>query len=103
MFQRTAGAGGRRGGKGSRNAYDNYVRAASAVIINSDGENFIYTSTRRPGAGRPGPAQGRGNALFTLSNAISLPTITARTRNRSWTSSSSARIFMRFSSARSEP
>ena len=76
--------------------------AASAVIINSDGVNFIYTSTLRPGAGRPGPAQAAGNALFTMSTAIGLPTVAACVRS-SFLTSSSSRIFMRFSSARSGP
>ena len=82
----------------------NYVRAqcaASAVIINSDEENFIYTSTLRPGAGlrRPAQAGEAGNALSTMPIAIGLPTVAACVRSCILSLSSSMR--MRFSSSRS--
>ena len=79
----------------------NYVRAASAVIINSEGENFIYTSTLRPGAGRQGPAQAgeAENALSTMSIAIGLPTAAACVR--SCTLSLSSSMPMRVLSSRS--
>ena len=82
--------------------------AASAVIINSDGENFIYTSPPRPSSLRPAGARRRpaqagrgeaGNALSTMPSAIKLPTAAAYAR--SCTLSFSSRMAVRVLSSRS--